>query len=155
MAHYAYRRRHVERRNALLAYLAMHPGELKCAIGGETLTTGMALDLHHSNPEDKKKGLPGEQLACRTHNRGQRSVPPQVRARQQQETAPGKIPRTPDCPHLRDLDRDKQGCLCSAPIAHHLALATAAKSAGTAVTVNHYGPPCKYCGGYGGTGRIW
>ena len=66
----AYSGEHPKRRAQLLAYLALHPGELSCPMCGEALDVSMKLDLHHSGGiESVRRGAPGDQLAHSSCNR--------------------------------------------------------------------------------------
>ena len=119
MAERGYGPRHQQRRAELLAALAMWPGQ-PCPLCQAPMDVSQPLDLHHSNPAAKRAGQAGDTLAHAKCNRGEKSVPPQVRARQ---AASAEVPREPQCPHPRDYARQ------------------ARPASGLA--------PCPYCGGYG------
>jgi len=71
MPHPAYTKRsgHQQRRAALIAQLE-RVGAALCPICGGIIVPGMFVDLHHTNPADKRAGLPGNVLAHRRCNRG-------------------------------------------------------------------------------------
>jgi hypothetical protein len=71
MAHPAYGTEHRRIRKALMAQLRRR-GSAPCPICTEPMIPGLQqLDLHHSTPERKHRGLPGDVLAHTDCNRGQ------------------------------------------------------------------------------------
>jgi hypothetical protein len=71
MAHRAYRGAHQRTRAKLLPAAIGTP----CPICGLTMHAWMALDLDHSNPEDKQRGLPGDRIVCAKCNRSRGGGP--------------------------------------------------------------------------------
>lgn len=122
------------------------------------------IDLHHSDPELKKLGMPGDALAHRKCNRATRrkEMPPEVAAKRERQRAKDastltEVAPRPRCQHSMPLLRERRygdGCQCSNPKGHHDELARAAKAAGRALETDHYPPACPGCGGFTSS-RIW
>ena len=114
------------------------------------------IDLGHTDPEDKRRGLPGDRLEHSSCNRRTMTGWAAGKQAPKQRVELDEVPPVPACKHAGNLFRAPRyaGCPCDRPVQHHIEICARERSDLSYSGPSHSAPPCPHCGGFTNS-RLW